>query len=237
MAEFLLVHGSCHGAWCWRDLISELEALGHSARALDLPSHGNDQTPVSEVTLERYRDAILGAIEGRVHLVGHSMAGFPIAAAADVSPEKIARLIYLCAYAPMSGTSLADMRKMAKRQFLVDAIVKNADGSSWTVIPERIRDLFYHDCSDEAVAFAMERLRPQAIKPTAQILNLGADYESVAKSYIRCAEDRTIDPDFQTEMAARFAPKERFAMQTSHSPFFSDPKGLAQLLDKIAQPR
>ena len=30
MAEYLLIHGSCHGAWCWRDVIPALEALGHA---------------------------------------------------------------------------------------------------------------------------------------------------------------------------------------------------------------
>ena len=39
MARFLLIHGSCHGAWCWRDLLPELAARGHEARAIDLPFH------------------------------------------------------------------------------------------------------------------------------------------------------------------------------------------------------
>jgi len=88
MAEFLLIHGSCHGAWCWRDVLPELIGLGHTARALDLPSHGDDKTPIAEVTLDLYRDAILDAIDTPVVLAGHSMAGFPIAAAAEKAHEK-----------------------------------------------------------------------------------------------------------------------------------------------------
>ena len=38
MARFLLIHGSCHGAWCWRDLLGELANLGHDAHAIDLPA-------------------------------------------------------------------------------------------------------------------------------------------------------------------------------------------------------
>jgi len=30
VADFLLIHGSCHGAWCRRDLIPKLTALGHT---------------------------------------------------------------------------------------------------------------------------------------------------------------------------------------------------------------
>ena len=235
MAEFLLIHGSCHGAWCWRDVIPALEALGHNARAIDLPSHGGDKTPIVDVTLDLYRDAILDAIDRPVILVGHSMAGFPIAAAAEAAPEKIARLIYLCAYAPISGTSLVEMRKMAARQPLLDAIEKSEDGLSWEPIMEKARATFYHDCPDEAVEFAKARIVAQAILPQATRLDLGAAYESVAKSYIRCADDRTIPPEFQSEMAERFAAGDRYEMQTSHSPFFADPSGLAALLDKIAQ--
>lgn len=231
MAEFLLIHGSCHGAWCWRDVLPELVALGHIARAIDLPSHGADKTPIKEVTLDGYRDAI----DAPVVLVGHSMAGFPIAAAAEKAPEKIERLINLCAYAPFSGLSLVEMRKLADRQPLLDAIEKSEDGLSWNPIMSKARETFYHDCPDEAVEFAEARIVPQAILPQATKLNLGMNYKSVAKSYIRCTDDRTIPPEFQTVMAERFASKDRFEMQTSHSPFFADPKGLAQLLDKIAR--
>ncbi|MGR3365166.1 MAG: alpha/beta fold hydrolase, partial [Maritimibacter harenae] len=62
MARFLLIHGSNHGAWCWRDTIPALEALGHEARAIDLPSHGDDPTPIAEVTLDGYADAVLEAL-------------------------------------------------------------------------------------------------------------------------------------------------------------------------------
>ncbi|MGB7318127.1 MAG: alpha/beta fold hydrolase [Planktotalea sp.] len=237
MAEFLLVHGSCHGAWCWRDVVPALEGLGHRVRAIDLPSHGADKTPIADVTLDLYRDAILNAIEAPVHLVGHSMAGFPIAAAAQAQPSKIARLIYLCAYAPISGSSLVDMRKMQARQPLLDAIEMSEDRLSWSPKKGLARETFYHDCPDEAVAFAEANIVPQANLPQVTKLALGANYEGVAKSYIRCADDRTIPPEFQTEMAQRIPAIDRHEMQTSHSPFFADPVGLAALLDKIARAR
>lgn len=40
MADFLVVHGGSHGAWCWERLIAALETLGHRGHALDLPAHG-----------------------------------------------------------------------------------------------------------------------------------------------------------------------------------------------------
>jgi len=234
MAEFLLVHGSCHGAWCWRDVLPELAALGHTARAIDLPGHGDDPTPVAEITLERYRDAILAAIDSPVILVGHSMAGFPIAAAAEAAPERIARLVFLCAYAPRDGVSLVDMRREAPRQPLMAAIEKSADGLSWHPIPDKAAGVFYQDCPPGTVEYALPRLRPQAIAPQAAPIRLGAAYASVPKSYIRCTQDNTIPPEYQETMTEGWPARDIHEMPTGHSPFFADPAGLARLLDRIA---
>ncbi len=32
MSNFILVHGSWHGAWCWYKIVPRLRALGHSVR-------------------------------------------------------------------------------------------------------------------------------------------------------------------------------------------------------------
>ncbi len=38
--EFVLVHGACHGAWCWEAVAERLAAKGHAVVTLDLPGHG-----------------------------------------------------------------------------------------------------------------------------------------------------------------------------------------------------
>src|SRR5688572_19586009 len=100
MASFLLIHGSCHGAWCWRDLLPELAARGHHARAIDLPGHGQDRTPVAQITLDSYVGAVLAAIDTPPILVGHSLGGITLTATAERAPERITRLVYLCAWLP-----------------------------------------------------------------------------------------------------------------------------------------
>jgi pimeloyl-ACP methyl ester carboxylesterase len=165
MADFLLIHGSGHGAWAWRDVIPRLRDLGHEARAIDLPGHGEDRTPLEAIRLETYRDAILSALGDRTVLVGHSMGGYPITAAAEAAPARIAALVYLCAYVPVAGVSLADMRRAGPRQPLAPAIRRAEDGLSFTFDPAMARDLFYHDCPDEAVAFATARLCRQPVLP------------------------------------------------------------------------
>ncbi|SPJ29147.1 alpha/beta fold hydrolase [Falsiruegeria mediterranea] len=233
MADFLLVHGSCHGAWCWRDLIPALEAQGHAARAIDLPGMGADQTPLAGITLDDCRDAVLAASTPETLLVGHSWGGYPISAAAEAAPDKMRGLIYLCAYFPTDGMSMVDRRKRSPRQTLADAVVKSDDGVSYTIDPSRAPDLFYHDCPPEALSYAMQRLRPQPIAPQDTPLPTTAAFDSVPKSYIRCAQDRTIPPEYQAQMTRDWPVERVHVMESSHSPFLADPSGLAELLTQI----
>lgn len=138
MAHFLLVHGSCHGAWCWDAVIPALEARGHTALAIDLPGHGNDPTPPEDATLRLCGEAVLAALDAPAIVVGHSWGGFPIAQAAEIAPERIARLVYLCAYVPKSGHSLAAMRELSEEQPLLPAIRRTADGKGFSFDPEMV---------------------------------------------------------------------------------------------------
>lgn len=237
MAEFLLIHGSCHGAWCWHRVIPALAALGHTARAIDLPGHGLDRTPAASVTLEGYATAILSALTGPTIVVGHSMAGYPITAAAEKDPSLIRALVYVCAYAPVSGQSLAQMRRAGPRQPLAPAIRVDAARTSFSFDPDMADDLFYHDCDPEARALAQLCLCPQPILPQETPLTLSPRSQGLPRHYIRCSEDHAIPPDYQVTMAQGFAPGAISVLPSSHSPFFSMPGALATLLDGIADQR
>ena len=233
MADFLLVHGSCHGAWCWRDLIPELEAMGHIARAIDLPSHGSDPTPISEVTLDGCRDAILSASTPDTIIVGHSWGGYPISAAAEANPKAMRALIYLSAYVPHDGVSMVEMRRRGPAQTIVDAVEKSADGLSYTVHPDCVQALFYHDCVPEIVPFAFARLCPQAIRPQDTPLPVGEKFRKVPKAYIRSTDDRTVPTDYQAQMSEFIPADLRRTIDSSHSAFFSHPRKLAEILTEL----
>ncbi|WP_306154074.1 alpha/beta fold hydrolase [Roseovarius sp. MMSF_3281] len=237
MSEILLVHGSCHGAWCWRDVIPELTNMGHRVNAIDLPGHGATPCPLGEVTLDLYAQAILDAIETPAVVVGHSMGGFPISAAAQAAPAKIARLVYLCAYAPRDGVSLVDMRMEAPRQPLLEAIEKTPDGLGFTFRDSHLAKALYHDCPEGTVDYARQNLCVQAIKPQATPIRLGKAHASVPKTYIRCDDDQAIPPEHQRSMTAGWPAQDVHALPASHSPFFSMPGRLARLIDDIARDR
>ncbi|MDA7424956.1 alpha/beta fold hydrolase [Thalassococcus lentus] len=235
MARFLLIHGAAHGAWCWHKTIPALQALGHRAYAIDLPSNGDDTTPLCDVTLDSCARAVLDALDEPSIVVGHSMGGYPITRAADLDPDKIERLVYLCAYVPRPGLTLADMRKLSDEQPLIEAIQRNPDGLSMRFDPSKAREKFYHDCSDEDLQYALERLCDQALAPQMTAFEPGDAVSRMPRSYITCEQDGAIPPQLQDEMASALNPSDRYRLNSSHSPFFSMPEQLAQLLGKIAE--
>jgi len=231
-ARTILVHGSCHGAWCWRDVLPLLK----NGAAIDLPSHGDDTTSIPHVTLDLYVEAVIAEINKHhepVVLVGHSAAGVVIASVAERIPARISHLIYLCAYAPKDGDALHIMRKRAKRQLVLPAIVRSPDGLSYTVDSAKAPEIFYHDCSAETVEYALAHLGRQPILPQETPVTLGANYESVPRSYILGEDDHTIPSEEQEKMIADWPVHDVHRMNCGHSPFFSQPAALARLIGHI----
>lgn len=234
MADILLIHGSLHGAWCWDFLRPELARLGHNARAIDLPAHGADDMPPGEATLDLYAQRIAGALGPETLLLGHSMAGYPITAAAELAPEKISALLYLAAYIPQAGLGLADLRRRARRQPLMEALRVSEDRQTWFVEGDLAPAVFYHDVPEARRDWAIGQLRPEPIAPqeTPMTPRLA---EPLPRHYILCEDDRTVPPEAQAEMAAALPEAQRHRIAGSHSPFLARPAELARLIDKIAR--
>ena len=118
-SDILLVHGAWQGAWAWKAMLDILKDRRIRAQAFDLPGSGGNRTPVEDVTLQLYGDRIIAQARSmnsdRLILVGHSMGGAEITAAASQAPELFARLIYVCAFLPRPGESVADLGLKATR--------------------------------------------------------------------------------------------------------------------------
>lgn len=102
--HIVLVHGACHGAWCWHKLRPTLEAAGHRVTALDLAASGIDGRRIDELrTFSDYSQPLLELLDGipeteKVVLVGHSLGGLNISLAMDLYPQKIDVAVYLAAF-------------------------------------------------------------------------------------------------------------------------------------------
>ena len=60
MANFVLVHGAWHGAWCWRDVVPLLAREGHRVHPVTLPGVGARVHLLSPaLALEPFVDAVL----------------------------------------------------------------------------------------------------------------------------------------------------------------------------------
>ena len=227
MSDLLLIHGTCHGAWCFEALIPALANLGICARAIDLPGRDGSLT-----TLDAYAQAILDVAMPDTILVGHSAGGYAITAAAEADPTRFAGLVYLCAYLPASGQSLSDMRRAGPSQPLLPAIRMAGDRQSFTIDPALACDAFYQDCAREVAANAIARLCPQPVLPQQTPLWPKAGLQ-LPRHYIICDHDQTIPPGYQRQMAGTRPGSYVHSLGSGHSPFLSMPAALAATLAEI----
>lgn len=221
MAELLLVHGSGFGGWAWHRLIPTLAALGHPARAIDLP--GRDGSPA---TLDDHARAIRAALRGPAVLIGHSAGGYAITAAAKAAPSLLQGLIYLAAYIPQPGKSLAALRRAGPSQPMRGAFQISPDRASYRFDPARCTDLFFHDCPDAAALSA--RMGPEPIAP--QETPFPGPLPCLPRAALIAKNDRAIPPDWQRAMAAGMAQEE---LASGHCPHLSMPGPLAQAIHRI----
>jgi pimeloyl-ACP methyl ester carboxylesterase len=104
--HFVLVHGACHGAWCWQKFKTLLEAASNRVTLLDLAASGANMKAIQDVeTLDEYTEPLLEFLASlqpkeKVILVGHSLGGLSLALAMEKFPEKIAVAVFLSAFMP-----------------------------------------------------------------------------------------------------------------------------------------
>lgn len=232
MARILLVHGSNHGGWCWRDLAPALGALGHAVATVDLPSVSDEPASLAGATLEDDVAAVVDALDGPAVLVGHSAAGFVIAGAAERVPDAVTGLVYLCAYVPRPGATLNDLAREAPGRPLDGALEVDRVHRAYRFREAALLGNFYGDCPAEVVHYARPRLGWQAIGAQSQAVALP---EGVPSHYVVCARDAVIPPEQQRAMAAELPGAVVHELDTGHSPFFAAPVRLAALLDEIAR--
>jgi pimeloyl-ACP methyl ester carboxylesterase len=233
MSVYVLIHGAWHGAFCWHKVVPLLERAGHVVKAPDLPGHGADPTPRRNVTLKAYVDRVSEILDGCAEpaiLVGHSMGGVVITQAGEARPDKIAALVYLAAFLPRNGQSLGDIAGRDSESHVPSGLVVSPDGAEAAFREDAQRAAFYADCSDEDAAHARARLGPQPLEPFAAPVTISEErYGKLPRFYIHCREDRALTIGLQRALVEA-VPCRTFTLATSHSPFYSDPEGLARHL-------
>ncbi|KAK1559094.1 hypothetical protein Q3G72_010669 [Acer saccharum] len=104
--HFVLVHGACHGAWCWYKVATLLKTAGHRVTALDMAASSTHPSQLHDIpSMSDYFKPLMEFMaslppEERVILVGHSMGGYCISAAMESFPHKVSVAVFCTAFMP-----------------------------------------------------------------------------------------------------------------------------------------
>ncbi|MGE0565959.1 MAG: alpha/beta fold hydrolase [Pseudolabrys sp.] len=230
MAIFVVAHGAWSAGWAWKKMHGILRARGHSlvtptytglgershlARPeIDLDTHITDVCQVLE-----YED-----LKGVV-LIGHSYGGMVATGVADRAGARVAKLVYLDAFAPRNGDSafsLLPPETRAQRQA--------GGGDDWRIPPGPMPP----DTSDADRAWCEPRRTPQPLKTFAQPIKLDAE-PTMPRHYIYCTRrppDDRFRPFYERAKAEGWG---AYEIDASHNPHITNPNGLADLLNTIAK--
>ena len=112
MATFVLIHGAWHGSWCWKRVRRLLQSQGHEVFTPTLTGVGERSHLLSPaVTLETHVMDVVNLIRWEelsdVVLCGHSYGGAVVTGVTDRLFDRVAALVYLDAFIPDSGNSVA----------------------------------------------------------------------------------------------------------------------------------
>ncbi len=239
MSTFVLINGGWHGAWCWDRVAPLLEQGDHEVVSFDLPGHGEDRTPAAEVTLEGYTNRVVEALDALsepVMLVGHSLGGTVISQAAERRPEKIQKLVYLCALLLPSGKSAIEASQEDGGSVILENAQVEADLGRISLAEAGMREALYHDCPEEDFERARRLISPQPLVPLGTPVEVTeGNFGSVRRTYVHTTQDRVVSPAAQEKMYAELPCEKVVSMAPGHLPFFAAPEELAGHLDSLAK--
>lgn len=237
--KYVLIHGAWQGEWAWLSVAEKLRSEGKEVLTFDLPGSGQDLTLPGNVTLEGYAETIISraskfSTAGDVTLVGHSMGGAAVTLAAALAPELFSRIMYVCAFAPRTGESVAGLGEESNQLGVTGpkADINLEDGIA-TLTPEYIPGTFFNDCRQDKYQHLLQYFRPQPLGPIITPLISGAESIPLARTFIICTQDRAVSPALQHYMAERAGISDIRVLESGHEPFISVPDELVRQLVTI----
>lgn len=252
--HFVLVHGLCHGAWCWFKLATLLKSVGHRVTALDLGSCGVNPKRLDEVnsisdSLQPLMDFIASLPhDERVILVGHSYGGMAISLAIESFPEKVSAAVYVTAFMPNivfpPATLVQESLERTPKESLLDSHTSFDHGpenppTSALFGPNCLAANVYQHCQAQDLELAKMLMKPGKLF----LQDLGMEsllteekFGSVSRVYIVCEKDELLKEDFQRWMIENSPPKEvKSIAGADHMVMLSKANELCLCLQEIAE--
>ncbi len=114
MATFVVCHGAFGGGWSWAGVAERLRGLGHTVYTPTLTGLGERvHLAHRDVNLSLHAQDVCNVLRFEelddVVLIGHSYGGAVAAGVAQRMPERIRQIVYIDAFVPEPGSSVADL--------------------------------------------------------------------------------------------------------------------------------
>jgi pimeloyl-ACP methyl ester carboxylesterase len=220
----VLVHGFWGGAAHWSKVIVRLSKMGYesiSAVELPLTSLADDAERTRKMVAQQ---------KGPVLLVGHSYGGAVITQAGN--QPNVAGLVYIAAFAPDAGESLADIAAVGAPPAGAANLAPDSDGYLW-IAPKKFHESFCQDLTpDEALVMAVTQKAPVgstfADKVTAPAWKAKPCWYQVS------SEGRMIAPANEKRMAERMGARKIITLAASHASLASMSGEVCAFIDEAA---
>ncbi len=234
----VLVHGAFENASVWGHVTAKLQADGYKVVTVDLPGRPGAPAAPDKVSLDLYGDTVVAALAD-LHrpavVVGHSFGGIVIADAAEKAPDKVKTLVFMAAYLPHDGDSLVSMANQDPDAKIGPHLQIKKEQAIASIEYSARADLFANGGPEGLRKAIPDLILDEPLAPLATPVHVTAGkFGRIDKVYIHTAMDQVISPAFQAKMVASTPVRQEFTLPTGHTPFLTDPDGLANDIEAAA---
>lgn len=216
-----------HGAWAdgssWSKVLPLLQAKGFHVVAVQ-----NPLTSLADDVAATKRAVALQ--DGPVLLVGHSYGGAVITEAGN--DPKVVGLVYVAAFAPAEGESVASISKPYPPAPLGGELRPDAQGFL-SVSPKGIVEDFAQDLTEQEQQILTATQGPTNAAAFGATITTAA-WKTKPSWFVIAANDRAIPPELERAEAATMKAIS-ITLPSSHVAMLSHPKEVAALIEQAAQ--
>jgi pimeloyl-ACP methyl ester carboxylesterase len=221
--EVALVHGGFVDGSGWEDVYRILKKDGYKVSIVQNPTI----SLADDVAVTKH---VLATQSGAVILVGHSYGGAVITEAGN--DPKVARLVYIAAFAPDKGESVSSLIKNAPPGAPVPPILPPVDGYLF-LDKAKFPSSFAADVDAEKAAFMADSQVPWGVEALGGTITEAA-WRTKPSWYLVTTEDKMIPPPAQHFMSKR-AGATVVEVAGSHAIYVSQPNAVAMLIKDASQ--
>jgi pimeloyl-ACP methyl ester carboxylesterase len=223
LASIVLVHGGFVDGSGWEDVYKILKKDGYDVSIVQNPT-----TSLADDVAATKR--VLASKQQPVILVGHSYGGAVITEAGN--DPKVAALVYIAAFAPDKGESVASLIKDPPPGAPVPPIQPAGEGFL-LLDKARFRESFAADVKVDKAEFMANSQVPWGVDALNGAITEPA-WRSKPSWYLVATNDRMIPPPAQRAMSKR-AGSTVVEVEGSHAVYVSKPQAVASLIKSAAQ--